>query len=83
MIFFCYVLISFSGKGPAQPAPKFIGNIIAFILNLVRVHHILLQKKKKKQDKDSNSLVIFRLGQKVLNLLAIPSIIILSETIYM
>ncbi|KVH91056.1 Coenzyme F420 hydrogenase/dehydrogenase beta subunit, C-terminal [Cynara cardunculus var. scolymus] len=23
------------GKGPAQPAPKFIGNIIAFILNLI------------------------------------------------
>lgn len=25
-----------SGKGPSQPAPKFIGNIIAFFLNLVK-----------------------------------------------
>ena len=25
----------FSGKGPSQPAPKFIGHIIAFLLNLV------------------------------------------------
>ncbi|KAF5197058.1 7-hydroxymethyl chlorophyll a reductase protein [Thalictrum thalictroides] len=24
-----------SGKGPSQPAPKFVGNIIAFILNLI------------------------------------------------
>ncbi|CAA6662560.1 unnamed protein product [Spirodela intermedia] len=24
-----------SGKGPAQPAPKFVGNIIAFLLNLI------------------------------------------------
>lgn len=23
------------GKGPSQPAPKFIGNLIAFILNLI------------------------------------------------
>lgn len=26
-----------SGKGPSQPAPKFVGNFIASILNLVRV----------------------------------------------
>lgn len=30
---FSYLL----GKGPSQPAPKFIGNLIAFILNLVRI----------------------------------------------
>lgn len=26
-----------SGKGPSQPAPRFIGNLIAYILNLVSV----------------------------------------------
>lgn len=26
-----------SGKGPSQPAPKIIGNLIAFILNLVSI----------------------------------------------
>lgn len=25
-----------SGRGPSQPAPKFVGNILAFILNLVK-----------------------------------------------
>jgi hypothetical protein len=27
----------FSGKGPSNPAPIFVGNIIAFLLNLVRI----------------------------------------------
>ncbi|KAJ9555625.1 hypothetical protein OSB04_010239 [Centaurea solstitialis] len=34
-VIFCCKFSGFSGKGPAQPAPKFIGNIIAFILNLI------------------------------------------------
>lgn len=28
-----------SGKGPSQPAPKFVGNLIAYILNLVIILH--------------------------------------------
>lgn len=25
------------GRGPSQPAPKFVGNLVAFLLNLVRI----------------------------------------------
>lgn len=32
-----YILYVFSGQGPAQPAPLFVGNIIAFILSLVKL----------------------------------------------
>ena len=32
----CILVFLLSGKGPSQPAPKFIGNIIAFFLNLVK-----------------------------------------------
>uniref|UniRef100_A0A0V0HBE8 Putative ovule protein n=1 Tax=Solanum chacoense TaxID=4108 RepID=A0A0V0HBE8_SOLCH len=28
-------LSEFSGRGPSQPAPKFVGNLIAFLLNIV------------------------------------------------
>lgn len=32
-----YGIIVSSGKGPSKPAPTFVGNLIAFVLNLVSV----------------------------------------------
>ena len=30
-----HIVIDFPGQGPSQPAPKFVGNFLAFVLNLV------------------------------------------------
>lgn len=35
VVYVTLFLASFSGKGPSQPAPKFVGNCLAFLLNLV------------------------------------------------
>lgn len=70
----------FSGKGP-EPAPKFVGNVIAFLLNLVKTQY----------DAFKSYIIIHgfyfmtwflwdRLAQKVWNLLVIRSITIPSGT---
>lgn len=45
-------MLFFSGKGPSKPAPKLIGNLIAFVLNLVKTllllhHHFFINQNDK------------------------------------
>lgn len=57
-------MILFSGKGPAEPAPKFVGNIIAFLLNLVILLWYIYGDWNFKLVIICNGLNLFQIGPK-------------------